>query len=406
MLIQGDCLRVLKKLKDNSVDAVITDPPSSISFMGREWDTDKGGKKEWTAWLSEIMREGLRCLKPGGHALVWALPRRSNWTMNALEDAGFELRDKTYHIFGSGFPKSHNIGKMLDRGERKFDVKDYVVYAKEKPQVPVVDGSGYKVIDYSKGVGVADSQGCGGIARGGVNIEQKPCWVPHYESNNPYQGYGTALKPSVEEWILCRKPLSEKTIVANVLKWGTGGLNIDACRVPYLNADDADSATPQEKCTSNLYSGACPDSGGKRKEFDRPTGGYGRMKIGMGHPQETMTMETTANGEASSLGRFPAQLIHDGLDEPWARYFYCCKAPKSDKNKGLPEGMKNTHCTTKNTTLMKYLVKLITPPNGIVLDPFAGSGSTLVACKELGFGYIGIEKEKEYFNIARKRLGM
>jgi DNA modification methylase len=112
-LLQGDCLDILKTLEDNSVDSLITDPPAGISFMGKEWDEDKGGRKQWIAWMTEVMQECLRVMKPGAHGLVWAIPRTSHWTATALEDAGFEVRDVVTHLFGSGFPKSHNIEKIL-----------------------------------------------------------------------------------------------------------------------------------------------------------------------------------------------------------------------------------------------------------------------------------------------------
>jgi hypothetical protein len=157
-VLNGDCLDVLRGLADNSVDSIVTDPPAGIAFMGKEWDRDKGGRDAWIAWMRSVAAECLRVIKPGGHAFVWAIPRTSHWTGMAWEDAGWQPRDKCYHIFGSGFPKSHNLSGEWD-------------------------------------------------------------------------GWGTALKPAAEEWWLFRKPLSESTVAANVLKWGTGALNIDGCRV-------------------------------------------------------------------------------------------------------------------------------------------------------------------------------
>lgn len=162
-LLRGDCFEVLQTIKNNSVDSLVTDPPAGISFMGKEWDHHKGGRKEWVAWMEGVMRECIRVMKPGAHGLVWALPRTSHWTATALEDAGFEIRDVVTHLFGSGFPKSLNVG-------RQTGIKEH-------------------------------------------------------------EGLGTALKPASEHWILIRKPCSEKTVAANVLKWGTGALNIDASRI-------------------------------------------------------------------------------------------------------------------------------------------------------------------------------
>jgi len=169
-IIQGDALIELKKFQDDSVDAVITDPPAGISFMGKSWDDDKGGRDYWIAWMQEIMTECNRVLKPGGHALVWALPRTSHWTARAIEDSGFEIRDVLNHIFASGFPKSLNVHKQL--------------------------------------------------------LKQ------NHPDADKYKGMGTALKPSYEHWILARNPLSESTIVKNFLKHGTGAIDIDGCRIP------------------------------------------------------------------------------------------------------------------------------------------------------------------------------
>jgi DNA modification methylase len=163
MIVKSDCLDWLKHQKENSVDSLVTDPPAGISFMGKDWDSNKGGRKEWIAWLTEVMSECARVLKPGAHGLIWAIPRTSHWTATAAEDAGFEIRDVVTHLFGSGFPKSLNVEKA---------------------------GAGKK-----------------------------------------WSGWGTALKPASEHWILVRKPLSEKTVAKNVLKWGTGGINVDGCRI-------------------------------------------------------------------------------------------------------------------------------------------------------------------------------
>jgi hypothetical protein len=173
-LKMGDCLEVLKTLPDNSVDSVVTDPPAGIGFMSSgkkdHWDSDKGGRDHWIGWMSEVMSECKRVMKPGAHGLVWALPRTAHWTGTALENAGFEIRDKIYHCFGTGFPKSTNVAKQLQK----------------------------------KGL---------------------------LEEAKIFEGMGTSLKPSIEEWVLIRKPIREKTVSENVLKWSTGALNIDKSRI-------------------------------------------------------------------------------------------------------------------------------------------------------------------------------
>jgi hypothetical protein len=406
-LIQGDSLEVLKTLESNSVDSLITDPPAGISFMNKTWDSDKGGPDVWVTWMKDIMRECLRVLKPGAHALVWAIPRTSHRTATALEEAGFEIRDVVTHLFGSGFPKSHNIGKKI----KEFD------------------------------------------------------------------GWGTALKPASEHWILARKPLSEKTVASNVLKHGTGGINIDASRIGFSGPNDMDPRTGKGimfKGNSNAFKGFSEDIktqavfGGStqgrfpanlvlshnsdcvevgQKKVKAITGGknggklgvsvYGKFKNetlganagGLGDADGTETVaawECTEGCAVAELDRQSGVLKsggkqnasysneNDGIFTPGgnqvsgfygssggaSRFFYCAKASKSERGEG------NTHPTVKALKLMSYLIKLITPPNGIVLDPFMGSGSTGVSAKNEGFRFIGIEKEPEYIAIANRRLGI
>lgn len=289
-LYKGDCLEIMGRLEADSVDALVTDPPAGISFMGKDWDHGDS----FIPKITEIMKECLRVLKPGAHGFVWALPRTSHWTATALENAGFEIRDVVTHVFGSGFPKSLNLGS----------------------------------------------------------------------------GWGTALKPASEHWILVRKPVSEKTVAANMLKHGTGGINIDASRIR----------------TSETLSQGASNLG-----FN-----------GVEAPVKTMQ---------HSQGRFPANLVLDEeaaemLDEQSgicggaSRFFYCAKTSKSERNAGC----ENRHPTVKSKKLMSYLINLITPQGGRVLDPFMGSGSTGLACTENDFLFIGIEKEQDYFEIAKKRI--
>lgn len=360
-LLYGNALTELQHLPSESVDAICCDPPSGISFMSKKWDADKGGRTQWIAWLAEIMTESLRVLKPGGHAVVWALPRTSHWTACALEDAGFEMRDCLYHFFGSGFPKSHNVSKSINK-------------------------------------------------LSGIEAQQ-------------YDGYGTALKPGVECWWLCRKPLEKgMSIAENVLKWGTGGLNIDACRVGsestirqnhaprfdglhYNNGQTYDRGDYQsgstqgrwpahlllshalfctETCTDDCPVKALNEQSGQSKSVNtllhHKTMGYG------GNSQDFETSGYEDQGGAS-------------------RYFmtfrYTPKASRRERDTGCT---KNTHPTVKPVTLMSWLLRLITPPGGIVLDMFMGSGTTGVAALLEGMNFIGIEQEEEYFSLAQLRL--
>lgn len=208
-VLRGDCLEVMRGMESGSVDAVVCDPPAGVSFMNCAWDGDKGGRDKWVAWLTEVMRECLRLLKPGGHALVWALPRTSHWTGWAIEEAGFEVRDRVTHMFGSGFPKSLSVDRAIDReagAERKV-VGIRSNGAGNKPNGHSFDDDGY---EWSKDVKIT---------------------APATPAAAQWAGYGTALKPAAEDWWLARKPLECGTVAANVLRHGTGGINVDGCRI-------------------------------------------------------------------------------------------------------------------------------------------------------------------------------
>ena len=213
----GDSLDVLKLYPDACFDSMISDPPAGIGFMGKAWDGDKGGRDQWIAWLAAIMTEAFRTLKPGAHCLVWALPRTSSWTCRALEDAGFEVRDILTHLQGSGFPKNHDISLNIDKAagaEREV--------VGENPNHRAISGVNYE-----------------GVYAGG-NTGAPNITAPATDAAKQWEGWGTAIKPSAEFWVLCRKPL-DGTIVANVLAHGTGGINIDGCRVATDWSDRPDS---------------------------------------------------------------------------------------------------------------------------------------------------------------------
>ncbi len=407
MIIQGDALEELKKLKENSVDSIVTDPPAGISFMGKDWDSHKGGRNEWIDWLTEVMEESLRVLKPGGHALVWALPRTSHWTATALENAGFEIRDCIYHIFGSGFPKSLNIGKAIDKlqgNEREF----------------VSENPANRPYNLTKG---ETSTGW-----------KSPPRPDKDKGTSEWEGWGTALKPAVECWWLVRKPLSESTIAGNVLKWGVGGLNIDESRIETEDKLNREIYQTQSwKNTSKKGVGSVTDDHLKGRFpshliLDEEAGQLldeqsGELKSG------SMKKSYKYTNDGYSLGKpvGSTKQIHEANQGGASRFFYCAKPSKAERNMGC-EGMdekkvsdgreieadnafqrgktmrSNTHPTVKSLSLMTYLIRLITPPEGIVLDMFVGSGSTLIAAQQLGHKFIGIEKEKEYVKIAEARI--
>ena len=368
-IIQGDSQEKLKGLADNSVDSICCDPPYGLSFMGKKWDYDVPSSELWV--------EVMRVLKPGGHLLSFAGSRTYHRMAVNIEDAGFEIRDQIMWVYGVGFPKSHNIGKSVDK----------------------LQGNEREVIGKGQmGRNLTRNGHKGDMAID--ELHQAPIEPIITKGSSPYEGWGTALKPAHEPIVVARKPLSEKTIAKNVLEWGTGGINIDGCRVG----------------TEPIHI----------------NGGGGGKGTGWGKKEEI---------NEERVGRFPANFIHDGSDEATAglgdkaRYFYTAKASKKDRNEGLedfeekaykmnstpkrqfidgvqqsvdfttkPLTNKNVHPTVKPTALMQYLVRLVTPVGGTVLDPFMGSGSTGKACVLEGFDFIGIELDTEYCKIAQARI--
>jgi hypothetical protein len=546
-LLQGDCLERLHELAPNSVDSLITDPPAGISFMGKEWDKDKGGRKQWVAWMTEVMTECMRVMKPGAHGLVWAIPRTSHWTATALEDAGFEVRDVVTHLFGSGFPKSLDISKAIDKA------------------------AGVEPVTIGRKMGASNAAGLkhdGRTQSGGAYLQTGKYiadTAPASESAAQWNGWGTALKPSNERWILCRKPIlsekllgktatssapeweeiflstemlwkniwdavsspqntsiiktikdltialktlscsifgltqvittldeirisgelfdvstveialknasqtlsdlrtiiarenvlsiadilrtlielqqrdddalnlapfaedyilirkpcSEKTVAANVLKWGVGGINIDGCRVSTSEIKDA----THHGGKFGMWNANGDNKGYIRHNGNGTSNTQGRFPANLvlshtifcddnacdeecpvkmldGQAKTSTTGKRTKNIDYKSDGMFPlGSKANEYTDKGGAsRFFYTAKASKRERGEG------NVHPTVKPLKLMKYLITLITPPRGVVLDPFMGSGSTGVAAKELGMQFVGIEKEEQYIEIAEKRI--
>ena len=411
-LLQGDCLDKLKELEDNSVDSVVTDPPYEIGFMGKGWD-DSG-----IANNPELWKEVLRVLKPGGHLLSFSHSRTYHRQAVAVEDAGFEIRDQILWIYGSGFPKSHNIGKAVDK----------------------LQGNEREVVGETKGKGYSSMQE--------KNLEQgnRPYvdGLPYEKAdrtltkgNSDWEGWGTALKPAHEPIVMARKPLSEKTVAQNVLEWGTGGINIDGCRI---GTDEDTSRKPTSTQNSITY--------GKSKMMGGNGHSEGRFPANIIFDEEAGKILDEQSGVSKSSvrkgGKGGSGIYEGGFGDGAtggftdtggaSRFFYCPKASKKDRNEGCDEleekvstqqfmgGMdnimhsdgsirknapilnKNSHPTVKPTDLMAYLIRLVTPKGGIVLDPFMGSGSTGKAAVREGFDFIGIEREDEYMEIAKTRI--
>ncbi len=391
----GECLTVMNAMPADSVDAIVTDPPYGLSFMGKKWDYDVPAVEVWIACL--------RVLKPGGHLLSFAGTRTQHRMCVNIEDGGFEIRDMIAWVYGSGFPKSLNVGKAIDKAAG-------VEFA-SKP---------------ASGVGFMNSD------KDGYNttlnqLEKVGESTPEAEQ---WDGWGTALKPALEPITVARKPLSEKTVAANVLRWGTGAINVDGCRLAGKS-----------------------QGGGERSDFERPDQ-KGRWPANLIHDGDQEVLDQFP--EIKSRGHFPKNTGGIGTDseiygkadgrdqeEKWtdsgtaARFFYCAKASKKDRNEGLDDApdavlarsnqakadaergntidqgsgqfnkarvVKNNHPTVKPTDLMRYLVRLVTQPDGTVLDPFMGSGSTGKAALLEGLRFLGIEFDENYCEIAAKRL--
>jgi site-specific DNA-methyltransferase (adenine-specific) len=369
MLIHSDCLEALRNLPDNSVDSVVTDPPYGLSFMGKKWDYDVPSVDIWL--------ECLRVLKPGGHLLSFAGSRTYHRITCAIEDAGFEIRDQIMWVYGSGFPKSLNIGKAIDKmqGNERTDLG----------------------INKNCGTDASSGDSIFGIGKTGKQVSIT-------KGSGPYEGYGTALKPAHEPICVARKPISEPSIAANVLKWGTGAINIDGCRV---KTNDIPNYGKGKK--SNVGFKTSPQNN------DRPVyDGLGRFPANFIHDGSDEVLELFPETKSSALnqghkrGNGTGNSLTGGggiIERNYgndsgsaARFFYCAKASKAER------GDSNNHPTVKPLALMRYLIKLVTPPDGVVLDPFLGSGTTAIAAVLEGFDWIGIEREAEYCDIARARI--
>ena len=390
-LLLGDCLDKLKELDDNSVDSIVTDPPYGLSFMGKKWDYDVPSQAIW--------EECMRVLKPGGHLLSFAGSRTYHRMAVRIEDAGFEIRDQIMWIYGSGFPKSHNIGKAVDKiqgnerevvGIKEHSKKDFKdnLYAQDP-----ANANNNKIFGYGEEV----------LTKG----------------NSDYEGWGTALKPAHEPIAMARKPIAEKTVADNVLEWGTGGINIDRCRVEFVSdADRAESTNKNQHAdfgstmgTNQIYG----DYSMLEPQNYNPPGRFPANIIfdeeaGKLLDEQSGTSKSTGgrsgnkNGVGSNgiYGQYNGEVRDEnpGFGDVGgaSRFFYCPKTSKKDRD------VDNIHPTVKPTDLMSYLIRLVTPKGGVVLDPFMGSGSTGKAAVREGMQFVGIERESEYFDIAEARI--
>ena len=381
MILHGDSLELMKALPDNSVDSIVTDPPYGLSFMGKKWDYDVPSVELWA--------EALRVLKPGGHLLAFAGTRTQHRMAVRIEDAGFEIRDMIMWCYGSGFPKSLDVSKAIDKAA---GVDREVIGT--NGTCPDIRSDNY-----------SNSEG---KERLPINIT-----APATDSAKQWEGWGTALKPALEPITVARKPFPG-TVAQNVLEWGTGGLNVDGCRV------ETDSVELNAR-KAKTKPGAYDPFFGKRGTGDGWNGSSGRFPANLIHdgsdevvglfPQTKSgymgpSHKRSTNGSPNGIyGKFD---VNHPLNETYAdsgsaaRFFYCAKASKAERT--VNGQVENTHPTVKPVALMRYLCRLVTPPGGVVLDPFCGSGTTGISCKEEGFDFIGMERDEHSVITARERI--
>jgi len=462
----GDCMDVMRTMPDNCVDSVITDPPYGLAFMGVAWDTFGDGRKggartdatfdqvggnhhptcaadqartrksentKFQVAMTPVFAEALRVAKPGAHLLCFGGTRTFHRMACAIEDAGWEIRDCVMWTYGSGFPKSMDVAKAIDKS---LGVKQKVV--------------GHRDTDPQKGFSKVKGMGTGAASIGdeanstSYDLTEATSWQA-----KKWDGWGTCLKPAWEPIIVARKPL-DGTVAHNVLTWGVGALNIDACRVPIEGDDNVFAKNPHTRSKGKdsgiygRYDAAESDWSGEKGRFPanlvhdgsqlvldlfpdtgKSSGGGGVKAPGKNGIYGTFNgheyPEQLGRGDSGSAARY-FNVFREGEEsaertyadkggtnfaakpgrrrEPTSadRFFYCAKASKKDRGDG------NMHPTVKPTALMEWLVKLVTPIGGVVLDPFMGSGTTGVACANLGCRFIGIEREWQYMEIAGPRI--
>lgn len=442
-LLVGDCVEVMAGLPAGSVDAVVTDPPYGIGFMGKDWDTIKGDDRDWgrmggptgrdnrthtqrggamhagkydlslpanhafQAWVGLWAAEALRVLKPGGHLLAFGGTRTYHRLTCALEDAGFEIRDCLAWLYGSGFPKSLDVSKAIDKAA-----------GAEREVVSTGENWGASRLSEGK-TGYGDYEGSWNVT------------APATDDARAWDGWGTALKPAHEPIVLARKPLAG-TVAANVVQHGTGALNVDGCRIGADGGTRNDSRGEQQGVT---YA-----RGALAGDYGELVPGLGRWPANVLLDEQAAHMLDQQTGESVSRAGTPrAGRNGDGwgmtatgaeYDDSGgaSRFFYVAKASRAERNAGLdgfdPQILngfnasprvghgevrnesphRNHHPTVKPVALMRWLIRLITPPNGTILDPFTGSGTTGIAAALEHVNFIGIERDKEYAAIAQARI--
>ena len=424
MILAGDCIEQMRTLEADSVDAIVTDPPYGLEFMGKDWD-GFGTPLGFQTWTEQWAREALRVLKPGGHLLAFGGTRMYHRLAAGIEDAGFEIRDTLMWLYGSGFPKSLDVSKAIDKAA---GAEREVAGFYESPE----GTTGWKGQNKTGSVDFGASRYQDG--------ERRVITAPSTEAAKKWQGWGTALKPAVEPIVLARKPLIG-TVAENVLTHGTGALNIDASRIGTDGGTQKAADNPGQESQLVYGDGL---NGGEKQQINA-----GRWPANILLDEAAAAMLDEQSGERPTgavkpYTRNADRRVYSGV---WgnqvefeqaastggaSRFFYVAKASRAERNKGLegfefqdaqrwsahggigdyyPDGTlrprtpeRNIHPTVKPVDLMRYLIRLVTPKGGTVLDPFLGSGTTAVAAIEEGVAWIGCEREPEYLDIIRARV--
>lgn len=398
-VITGDMFDVVDDLPDNSVHAVVTDPPYGLAFMGKSWDDFD--PKEYQEFSEEWARAVDRVLRPGGHLLAFSGSRTHHRAFTGIEDAGYTLRDTITWHYGSGFPKGTALDKQIDKRNDAIDDRE--------------------TVDQQHGNGIEPGHG------NFVNNQNADWNEDGFEVTEPatdaakrWEGFSTQLKPATEFVALARSELSEDTIVDNVLEWGAGALNIDGCRI---GTEENLRAGSNKRDEANVIGERHDPNAFDRDDYEYEQAEDGRYPANVAFDKSEAERldgrndKSEANvrrGEDGGFGRgnVYGNDDHNGLDPERgfddsggpSRYFYTSKASKSERTQDGT--IDNPHPTVKPVDLMEWLVKLVTREEHVVLDPFAGSGTTLMACKNTGRQFVGIERDELYADIARQRVGI
>ncbi len=418
-MIEGDCVEIMSsRIPEKSVASIVTDPPYGLKFMGKGWD-DMGHGSEQQAWHYRWAVEALRVLKPGGYLLAFGGTRTYHRLVSAIEDAGFEIRDQIQWLYGTGFPKSHDVAKALDKTAGFWRGR--------------------------AGAVISDN-----VAMTAANYERTEKGDPITSEAKQWEGWGTALKPAHEPIVLARKPFTG-TVAANVLEHGVGALNIDESRIDTIDSLGGGAETQtrsdqkghegwtrpwmEREEDQKAHAERVRDNVKKAEQLGRwpanviLTHHSECVEVGLKNwdcsedcPVRILDEQTGKLQSGSYVGRnregekpnevygtyqVDTEDVSYGDSGGASRFFYCAKASKAEREIGLEpveEGRANNHPTVKPVALMEYLIRLVTPPDGIVLDPFTGSGTTGKAAVRLGFRFYGIELESEYVELARKRI--